>query len=217
MTAPLIVLSFFAAFVALGGEEGFLYRMILHSEPVGLADGFAASGAASVAHPSHHAIHAVHAEAGAYAPGAYALLVAFFGAVLAYLLYGARILDPADIKRQFAGLHHFLVEKWQFDNLYDAMWVRPVHVVASWFAAFDKRFIDGFLHGVVRSALDVSRWDRRFDEKVIDGMVNLVGETTFTIGRSIRHAQTGKLREYVMFIALGVIVLFAVLYAFYPA
>jgi hypothetical protein len=37
MTAPLIVLSVFAIFVAIGGEEGPLYKLLTHSEPAGVA------------------------------------------------------------------------------------------------------------------------------------------------------------------------------------
>jgi NADH-quinone oxidoreductase subunit L len=212
MTGPLIVLSLFAAFVALAGEEGSLYRLLINSEPAGLANGLPIGSTAAIAHPSHDLIHAVHSEA-----GAYALLVACIGAVVAYVLYGARIVDPADIKRQLAGTHRFLVEKWQFDNLFDVMFVRPVHVVASWCAAIDRKFIDGFLHGVCRWTIDVSRFDRKFDESVVDGLVNLVGDVTYGIGRSLRNIQTGRLRQYVMFLAAGVVFLFLLLYTLFPA
>ncbi len=56
---------------------------------------------------------------------------------------------------------------------------------------------------VRRVAVDVSKWDRRFDESIIDGFVNSIGQKTFAIGRSLRVVQTGRLRQYVMFIAGG--------------
>ncbi|MEX2288417.1 MAG: NADH-quinone oxidoreductase subunit L [Planctomycetaceae bacterium] len=211
MTGPLVVLALFAAFIVPTGENSTLFKLLTHSEPAGVAAGVAASGTANIALPGHEAIHAVHSEA-----GTYALMVALAGAIVAYLLYGARLLDPADIKRQFAGLHHFLVEKWQFDNLYDAAFVRPVRVVAAWCAAIDRIVFDGFLHGICRVGIDVSRWDRKFDENVVDGLVNLVGDVTFSVGRSLRAVQTGRLRQYIMFIALGVMVLFLLLFMFFP-
>ena len=88
-------------------------------------------------------MHAVHADA-----GTLALLAAFAGLILAFLLYGLRVVNPADIARQLRGLHGFLVEKWEFDNLYEAMFVRPTLIVSRWFAAFDRVVIDGFLHGL---------------------------------------------------------------------
>jgi len=210
MTGPLVLLSFFAIFCAFGGEKGPLYKLLIHSEPTGVAAGIAAE-AARIGLPSHHAIHAVHSDA-----GAMALLAAFAGLILAFALYGLRAINPADIARQLRGLHGFLVEKWQFDNLYEAMFVRPVLVVSQWFAAFDRRVIDGFLHSLTYATIDVSKLDRRFDEGVIDGLVNVIGEAIFATGRSLRVIQTGSLRQYVMFIAIGVVALFMLLLMFFP-
>ncbi len=209
MTLPLVVLSFFAVFVAVGGESGPLYRLLVHSEPAGIAAGLTTATGLSL--PGHHAIHAVHAGA-----GSLALTAAFAGLILALLLYGYRVVDPADIARQLRGLHGFLVEKWQFDNLYEAAFVRPALVVARWFAAFDRVVIDGLLHSLSYATLDVSKFDRRFDEGVIDGLVNLTGDAIFATGRSLRVVQTGNLRQYIMFIAIGVVALFMLLLMFFP-
>ena len=205
-----MVLSVFAICVAFGGEEGPLYKLLSHSEPAGVAAGLTAPPG-GISLPGHHAVHAVHADA-----GTLALLAAFAGLVVAFLLYGLRVVNPADIARQLRGLHRFLVEKWQFDNLYEAAFVRPTLVVSRWFAAFDRIFIDGFLHSLTYAAIDVARLDRRFDEGVIDGLVNVVGEGIFAVGRSLRVIQTGSLRQYVMFIAIGVVALFMLLLMFFP-
>jgi NADH:ubiquinone oxidoreductase subunit 5 (subunit L)/multisubunit Na+/H+ antiporter MnhA subunit len=145
-----------------------------------------------------------------------ALLAAFAGLIVAFLLYGLRVVNPADIARQLRGLHGFLVEKWQFDNLYDAIFVRPTLVVARWFATFDKKVIDGLLHALTYITIDVSRLDRRFDEGVVDGLVNVVGDGIFATGRSLRVIQTGNLRQYVMFIAIGLVAIFMLLLMFFP-
>lgn len=207
MTAPLLILSVFAAFVAVGGEEGPLWSMLVHSEPVGVANGTEAIPPGNINLPSHAHVGEVHAEA-----GRYALSIAVMGGVLAYLFYGIRVLNPSDVKRQLSGVHEFLVEKWRFDELYDVMFVRPVHVVSSWISAFDRVVIDGFLHGTAKVTMDVSQIDRRFDETVIDGIVNWIGQKTFAIGRSLSVVQTGQLRQYVVFIAGG---LFGVLMLVY--
>jgi hypothetical protein len=88
----------------------------------------------------------------------------------------------------YAGVHGFLVEKWQFDNLYDWMFTRPVHVVSAGCAWVDRVVIDGLLHGSSRLTVNVSEWDRRFDERVIDGSVNLLADATYAVGRSFRLA-----------------------------
>jgi NADH-quinone oxidoreductase subunit L len=200
MTVPLLVLSLFAAFCAWGGEEGPLFRMLLASEPAGVAEGLEATAPAGIALPSHAAVHAKHASA-----GAFALVVAALGAATAYLFYGARMLNPGDVRRQFPSLYTFLVEKWRFDELYDVMFVRPVHVVSGWFAAFDRVVIDGLLHALARFAVLVAHWDKVFDERIIDGLVNWMADVTYSGGRSLRGLQTGQLRQYIMFIIVGVV------------
>ena len=211
MIIPLIVLSVFAAGCAVGGEGGQLFQLLGDSEPVGVAGGTTNSGMIGLNLPGHAAIHEHHAAA-----GLQALLVAFGGAVIAFLLYGARVVDPADIKRNLSGLHEFLVQKWRFDELYDVMFVRPVHVIAAGCTWIDRTIIDGVLHGSVKVGLWISGWHRRFDEGIVDGLVNLVGNSTFAVGRSFRVFQTGQLRQYVMFIAVGVLALFVLLFIAFP-
>ena len=87
------------------------------------------------------------------------------------------------------------------------MFVRPVHVIAGWISTFDRVVIDGILHRITWAAVDVSKWDRRFDEQIVDGLVNWVGYAVFGVGRSLRVVQTGKLRQYIMFIAGGIFAL----------
>ncbi|MBL6707613.1 MAG: hypothetical protein ISQ06_16000 [Planctomycetaceae bacterium] len=120
------------------------------------------------------------------------------------------------IKRQFSGVHGFLVEKWQFDNLYDAAFVRPSHIVGRWCAGFDKNILDGILHGAAKAAVWIGTVDRKFDETIVDGLVNVVGNVTRSVGMSLTVFQTGKMRQYVMFIAISVVALFALLFAFMP-
>ncbi|REJ87591.1 MAG: NADH-quinone oxidoreductase subunit L [Planctomycetota bacterium] len=219
MTAPLLVLSFFAITVTWGmqiDEEGhlkpgYLVNALLTAEPAHVGEGLTEAGILGLSLPGHHAVHEYHATA-----GTAALIAAFAGLLISYLIYVNRAIDPAGIARQLSGTYNFLVEKWQFDNLYDAMFVRPVHIVARWPQAFDRNYLDGFLHALCRCAVWVSKWDRAFDERVVDRLVNLVGDVTFAVGRSLTVIQTGRLRQYVMFIAVGVVALFALMFVFMP-
>jgi NADH-quinone oxidoreductase subunit L len=192
-------------------EPGYLVKLLLSAEPAHVALGADAAGATATALPSHHQIHDQHATA-----GAAALIAAISGLALSWLIYVKGVVDPAAIARQMGGTYRFLVEKWQFDNLYDVMFVRPVHVMARWPQAFDKNILDGFLHWLARTAIVVAHWDRVFDERVVDRLVNIVGDSTYAVGRSLRVLQTGRLRQYVMFIAVGVVSLFILLFAFLP-
>jgi len=212
MTGPLIVLAVFAALCGLGGEYGPLFQTIAGSEPAAFAHLQEAQyyTAASVTLPGHHEVHEVHSEA-----GLYALIVAFSGAILAYVVYGARLINPAEIQKQFVGLHRFLVEKWQFDEMYDALFVRPAHVVGSWIVGIDRSVLDAFLHWLASATVKISRWDRWFDERAVDGLVNVVGDRTYSIGRSFRHLQTGQLRIYIfsILVAVGVLAVLVPIFA----
>jgi NADH-quinone oxidoreductase subunit L len=218
MTGPLVLLAVFAVGCAWGMsvedghlQPGYLVRLLLSSEPAHVAAGTAAGGDLSVALPGYEQIHSYHATA-----GMAALMAAISGLVVSYLVYVAKIIDPAAVARQLAGTYNFLVEKWQFDNLYDAMFVRPVHVVARWCQTFDREMLDAFLHALSRGTVWVSKWDRVFDEQVVDRAVNVLADATYAVGRSLRAVQTGNLRQYVMSIAVGVVALFFILLALLP-
>lgn len=210
MTGPLVVLSFFAIFCAYNGEDGPLYKLITHSETVHY-HGAPFHGAVDLALPGHGDVQRVHQTA-----GMLALLSALAGMSLAYVLYVGRWLNPDDVRRALPGLYNFLVDKWRFDTLYDVMFVRPVHIVAKWCTLFDKYVLDYILHTVASITVWVSKWDRKFDETMVDGLVNLVGNATYSVGRSLRVVQTGRLRQYVMWTAFGVLVLFAALFIALP-
>ncbi len=139
MVGPLVVLSFFAIFCAVGGEGGPLARMILASEPSQVAPGLAAADTVSISLPGHHHIHEKHSTA-----GVLALLAAASGAFLSYAFYGAGWVNPAAIKTQLKGLHAFLTDKWIFDAAYDVLFVRPTHVVAAGRRGLTRRFSTRF-------------------------------------------------------------------------
>lgn len=210
MTAPLFILAFFAITVGMGGENGPLVHLLHTAEPTHIAPGMTAE-LGPVAFPSRHDIHAHHTEA-----GLAALAVAFAGTILAYVFYYAGWVDVRTIQRQFVTVHTFLLEKWRFDDLYEWMWVRPVHVIARWATGFDKYVLDAALTRLSALTVTVSRWDRLFDESIVDRAVNALGETAFSLGDRFRNLQTGQLRQYITFIALSVVSLFIVLFVFLP-
>lgn len=207
MTAPLLALSVLAAYCAWGGEQGWLYLMITGDQPHYIAHGIAGS----LTLPGHHAILDVHGTA-----GMLALLAALSGTFVAWLLYGSGRISPANIQRQLAGVHSFLINKWHFDELYDAVFMQPMHVIGKFCAWFDRTVFDGILHGAARITKLVSQWDRLFDETVVDGLVNVIGRVTYSAGLSLKRVQTGSLRQYVMFIVAGVVALFAVVLTTFP-
>ena len=80
---------------------------------------------------------------------------------------------------RFRGVHDFLAHKWYFDELYDALFVRPTRAFGTWAANV-------------------------FERIVVGGLVN---GTAFAVraGSSIvRVAQTGIVRNYALLLMTGV-------------
>ena len=210
MTAPLLILSVFAAFCAVGGDHGSLYLLLTGDEPAHLEAGVTAVGD-GITLPAIQDIVDEHTTA-----GTWALVAAVSGTLIAYILYGTNFVNVEEMKRQLAGVHGFLTNKWHFDELYDALFMRPAHKVAAFCAWFDGAVFDRILHGAAKATVVVSKWDRVFDENVVDGFVNLIASATQSVGTSLKVVQTGRLRQYVMFIVLGVVALFAVMFTTFP-
>ncbi len=189
MWIPLVALAI-PSMIAGYGEPPFIERALTYRVPVPLA----------------HPAPGVHEAAGLIALG-----VVVFGILMSVLFYYARLLSAAEMARQFPRLHQFLIHKWRFDDLYEAVLVRPVLVLSAACRRFDAGVIDRLVDGAARAVVGVSRWDGWFDFRVIDGAVNVVGDWVYAIGYQLRRAQTGRLRQYVMFLvaaSLGLVALF---------
>jgi NADH-quinone oxidoreductase subunit L len=219
MTVPLIILAVCSVCVAWGwplydAEKSWLGHNIHHAQHHAVLADFGSVEveeeywAAARAEEENERLYAVksHMTAGLLALGLVAIGIAF-----AVVVYGYRVLDPAEAKEQFPRLHAFLMDKWRFDALYSVIAVRPVLVVGHWFKAFDLNVIDGLIHLLARFSVLVSKWDGLFDNRVVDGMVNLVGNVTYRVGSSLRYVQTGFLRSYVLFLVLAAVGIFIML------
>ncbi len=138
-----------------------------------------------------------------------AFSTALAGFLLATVFYGWRILDAEDVRRQFSGLYRFLINKWWFDELYDLIFIRPTHYISSLAAGFDRRYIDWLVDGSASVTLVFSSlWERIADRTIVDGFVNGLADWTYSTALSLRAPQTGRLRQYVMFIVAGTVVAF---------
>jgi NADH-quinone oxidoreductase subunit L len=224
ITAPLIVLAVCSVCVAWGwpiwdAEASLLERHIHHAQHHAiLADFGNIAYDASAEHGEYWVVakkaaenERLYAYRNHHLAGNLALMLVVIGIVFAGLIYGKRVLDPAEAKEQFPRLHAFLIDKWRFDRLYSVIVVRPALVVGHWFAWFDLHAIDGIIHGVARLTVWVSKWDGFFDNGVVDGLVNLVGNVTYAVGARLRNVQTGFLRSYVLFLVLAAAGIFLVL------
>jgi NADH-quinone oxidoreductase subunit L len=118
------------------------------------------------------------------------VVVAALGIVFAWSLFGVdfvglRRAGNPDRVRALAARLPFLyrasLNKWWFDDLYDLLFIR----IGGRIAAF-------------------LWW---FDRAVIDGTVNGIGALTADTGRGLRRVQTGRVQNYALGIAIGLIVM----------
>ncbi|MDX6651443.1 MAG: NADH-quinone oxidoreductase subunit [Solirubrobacterales bacterium] len=105
-------------------------------------------------------------------------VVSVLGIGLAYLLYVVRPgLAPA-LRTRLSGVHRFLVNRWYFDELIDAVVVRPT----LWLG----RFFDDVI-------------ERRVVQGLVEGTVGVVRGTS----TAVRFAQSGFVRAYALLLITG--------------
>ncbi|MCA1684705.1 MAG: NADH-quinone oxidoreductase subunit L, partial [Planctomycetia bacterium] len=117
------------------------------------------------------------------------------------------------VASRFPGVHDFLVHKWYFDELYDVALVRPALALARGIGQFDKQIVDGVVNAAASFTELLSRLEGVFDRLAVDGLVNLVARGVYVLGDYGRMLQTGRLRNYLMVLAVAVVGLFAGVFA----
>jgi NADH-quinone oxidoreductase subunit L len=124
--------------------------------------------------------HEVHPSDGAEWAGlAAGGLVSIAAIALAYVMYVRRAGVTLRLRDRFGAVHDFLVHKWYFDELYDALFVRPFTGAGS----FGRRVIEAdFVQGFI-----------------VGGATGIV-----RVGTSFARAiQTGYLRAYALLLLVG--------------
>jgi NADH-quinone oxidoreductase subunit L len=193
MTLPLVVLAAFSLGVGWGwpvwdAEASYLGHLLRDAEPAVAEARF---------HAERAAAHEYHLLA-----GGIGLLMAAIGAAFAVFMYVVR--DPTIALGAETPLITLLRHKWYFDEAYDATFVRPTVGLAAASAAADKRPTAGVTDEVE---------GRRIDPGTLDGALTAVGQLSARLGSRLRALQTGLVRQYVLVLALTVVVLLGMLTA----
>jgi NADH-quinone oxidoreductase subunit L len=115
-------------------------------------------------------------------------LVAIAGVALAWMVYGRIPVRAASIGVARNPLHKILIDKYYVDEIYDALFVKPIYQLSLWLA-------------------------RVFDPRVIDGLVNGVATTVASWSRGLRRVQTGFVMNYALGVLLGAVAVIAYLMA----
>ena len=105
-------------------------------------------------------------------------LLAIAGIALAYLIWVVRPGTSAALIKRLRPVHTFLVNKWYFDELYDAVLYRPLIATGRFANDVVERFV---VQGVVAVAVDAVRG----------------------VGSIVRGAQSGFVRAYALLLIGG--------------
>ncbi len=195
LAVPSIMIGWTWIIVPFFGFQPVLEQLIEYGEPIVAAD-----------------LESVHFQT-----MAASVIIAAAGIGLGFLYYSPwarwKKLDPARTAARYGPIHNFLKHKWYFDELYDAVLIRPTLTLARWVSGFDRWVIDGLVNGSAWATARLSRLSGRFDNRMVDGMVNGLGDLVYKLGDVGRGLQTGRLRNYLMFLAVAVVGLFAGVFA----
>ena len=129
------------------------------------------------------------------------LIVALGGLGLGYMLYWRNALKEGEadpLVSTLGPLHNFLRNKWYWDELYNAVLVKPV-VFFSEVAVYewiDRGAIDGTLHLVARTIYGFAHYVKLFEQRVVSDGVDWVKDQILKVASMGRTLQTGKIQEY---------------------
>jgi NADH-quinone oxidoreductase subunit L len=142
------------------------------------------------------------------------LVVSFGGLYLGWLFYRKVAAgEPDPLQKPLGPVYTLLKNKYYFDELYNFLFVRPAYWISATFTSLwmDRRVIDGILHAIAHFSINLGSFFRNYiDKPIINGFGDFVGETTKKMGRTFRIVQTGRVQQY-MILALVCVAFFSTL------
>ncbi|VAW31169.1 NADH-ubiquinone oxidoreductase chain L [hydrothermal vent metagenome] len=204
MTIPLVLLSVFAVVTGwLGIPDNFLNTENVFTNVYHHFVGATIEETISKLYEADLVAHKIATLPWSWTPLITSILVAVGGLLVGYWVYGRNPLkkgqeDP--LIRPLGPLHGFFQNKWYWDELYQAVLIRPVVffsevIVYEW---MDKGIIDGFIHLVARTTYGIGRLAKSAEEAVFGRAVDWVKDQFLAMASEVRQLQTGKVQEYAL-------------------
>jgi NADH-quinone oxidoreductase subunit L len=136
------------------------------------------------------------------------LVFAGCGILLAFVFYYWKKVDVDALTEKIKPLYNFSLNKWYIDELYQKTIVNGITGFSRILGWFDNTIIDGAVNGVAAITKWLSFFSGKFDNVVVDGLVNLLAYSVGFIGLLFRKFQTGKIQTYIIFVLVGIILIF---------
>ena len=139
--------------------------------------------------------------------------VGLAGILLAYLMYGRKVIPTDWLYRYIKPYHKLLVNKYYIDLAGSKVFIRPTIRFARLINWFDSRIIDGLVNLFGKVTMIISKGVHFFDTGIVDGIVNWTGRETYSSGKRLRLLQTGNISGYaiVMFAVLAVYIIYLII------
>jgi len=177
MTVPLMILAFLSVFAGWVGlpwlHHGFS-SFVYHGE-----------------HMEHHPSYILMVVS---------TIVALSGIGLAYLIYYKKKISADALAEKFGFLYKLSYNKFYFDEIYDALIIKPLLGFTKVMWWFDGNIIDGLVNLTAWFTIkwaDVKMW---FDKWIIDGTVNGLGYICMAGAWILKYIQTGTVQFYTLII-----------------
>jgi NADH-quinone oxidoreductase subunit L len=150
-----------------------------------------------------HSAHAAHF------PAIYiSSIMVVLGITLAGVVFVFKIIDPDKTAETIRPLYLFSLNKWYWDEIYEATFIKGSVLISKMLSWFDTNIIDGIVNGVAVVVKNIAYANNSFDKYVVDGLVNFTAFSVNTTGAVLRKFQTGKVQTYV-------VMLLAVLFGYF--
>jgi len=133
------------------------------------------------------------------------------GLLVGWLVYGRKPLEAGqtDPLKKFLGPIYTLLEnKYYMDELYELVFVIPSQWVA-WqvYTIIDRGIIDGVIHFVARAFEWFGFRNKDFDTYIINQAGNRMAKGVGELGDSFKYVQSGRVQQYMIVVAAGVLLL----------
>ena len=205
MTIPLVVLAILSVFVfysfnPFDASDSWIVRAVGRPDSV-----VPPSMAAPSTEAFEEAAHGLHGTA-----MLLSLSVAGIGVLFAFVTYYWRKINADAVASALGPAYRFLLNKWYFDEIYQAVIVNGTLALSRILRWFDGNIVDGLVNGTGCVTRGISSVSGMFDTYVVDGIVNLTGYLSGVGGLALRKFQTGRVQSYVIFAVLSVMVFYFV-------
>ncbi len=99
-----------------------------------------------------------------------------------------------------------LAQGFYLNQVYTVLIEKPVLQLTQLTTAFDKKWIDGFVHSLAYGQVMVAHLTAWFDRNIIDGTVDGVAVLSQGVGSFTRSFQGGKIQLYIFWAVLSIII-----------